>query len=79
MLSSQALKCAEDSGYHNVCRREYSQISEYFLARGGKICVKVTIYSKQLCGGMEIACRFVLGCSSRVKINRLKDPLEKCK
>ena len=46
MLSSQALKCAEESGHHNEmvghlpC--EYSQISWYFLSRGRKIYIAVT-------------------------------------
>ena len=36
---------------------EYSQISWYFLAHGGKICIKVIgrrRHSKQLCGGTAI-------------------------
>ena len=59
--------------------REYSRILWYFIARGGKICVEVTgrrRHCKQLCGGMEIPCRLVFSCSSRVKINRLKELLE---
>ena len=31
---------------------------------------------KQLCGGMEIPCTLVFSCSSKVKINRLKELLE---
>ena len=59
--------------------REYSRILWYFIAHGGKICVKVTgrrRHCKQLCGGMEIPCRLVFSCSSKVKINRLKELLE---
>ena len=59
--------------------RECSRILWYFIARGGKICVKVTgrrRHCKQLCGGMEIPCRLVFSCSSKVKINRLKELLE---
>ena len=56
--------------------REYSRILWYFIAHGGKICVKLTgrgRHCKQLCGGMEIPCRLVFSCSSKVKINRLKE------
>ena len=63
--------------------RKYSRISWHFLSRGGKIhvCVKVTsrrCHSKPLCGGMEIpcTCRLVFSCSSKVKINYLKELLE---
>ena len=59
--------------------REYSQTLWYFIARGGKICVEVTgckRHCKQLCGGMEIPCRSVFSCSSKVKINRLKELLK---
>ena len=59
--------------------REYSRTLWYFIARGGKICVEVTgcrRHCKQLCGGMEIPCRLVFSCSSKVKIKRLKDLLE---
>ena len=31
---------------------------------------------KQLCGGMEISCRLVFTCSSKEKMNRLKELLE---
>ena len=60
---------------------EYSRIlwCTSWKARGGKICVKVTgrrRHCKQLCGGMEIPCRLVFSCSSKVKINRLKELLE---
>ena len=56
--------------------REYSRILWYFIAHGGKICVELTghrRHCKQLCGGMEIPCRLVFSCSSKVKINRLKE------
>ena len=33
-------------------------------------------HCKQLCGGMEIPFRLVFICSSKVKINRLKELLE---
>jgi len=33
-------------------------------------------YFKRLCIGMEIPCRLVFSCSSKVKINRLKELLE---
>ena len=59
--------------------REYSRILWYFIARGGKICMEVTgrrRHCKQLCGGMEIPCRLVFTCSSKAKINRLKELLQ---
>ena len=59
--------------------REYSRILWYFIAHGGKICVELTgriRHRKQLCGGMEIPCRLVFSCSSKVKINRLKELVE---
>ena len=59
--------------------REYSQILWYFIAHGGKICVELTgrrRHCKQLCGGIEIPCRLVFSCSSKVKINRLKELVE---
>ena len=58
---------------------EYSRTVWYFTTRGGKICVEVTgcrRHCKQLCGGMEIPCRLVFSCSSKVKINHLKELLE---
>ena len=33
-------------------------------------------HCKQLCGGMEIPCRLVFTCSSKAKINRLKELLQ---
>ena len=59
--------------------RECSRILWYFIARGGKICVELTgrrRHCKLLCRGMEIPCRLVLSCSSKVKINRLKELVE---
>ena len=53
----------------------YSWISWYFLANGGKICLKVTgcrHHSEQLCGEMEIRCRLLFSCLSEV----LKELLE---
>ena len=58
---------------------EYSQILWYFIARGGRICVELTgcrRHCKQLCGGMEIPCWLVFSCSSKVKINHLKELME---
>ena len=55
--------------------RECSRILWYFIARGGKICVELT-GRRLLCRGMEIPCRLVLSCSSKVKINRLKELVE---
>ena len=54
---------------------EYLRTLWYFIARGGKICVEVTgrtRHCKQLCGGMEIPCRLVFSCLSKVKIKPLK-------
>ena len=59
--------------------RKYSRTLWYFIAHGGKICVEVTgcrRHSKQLCEGREIPCRLAFSCSSKVKINRLKELLE---
>ena len=59
--------------------RECSRILWYFIAHGGKICVELTgrrRHCKLLCRGMEIPCRLVLSCSSKVKINRLKELVE---
>ena len=73
----KVMKNSETVG-HLPC--EYSQICWYFLARGGKIRVEVTgrrRHCKQLCGGMEIPCRLVFSCSSKAKLNRLKELLEK--
>ena len=59
--------------------QKYSRTLWYFIACGGKICVEVTgrrRHCKQLCGGMEIPCRVVFSCLSKVKINRLKKLLE---
>ena len=59
--------------------RKYSRTLWYFIARGRKICVEVTgcrRHCKQLCEGREIPCRLAFSCSSKVKINRLKELLE---
>ena len=59
--------------------REYSRILWYFIACGEKICVELTgrrRHCRQLCGGLEIPCRLVFSCSSKVKINRLKELVE---
>ena len=74
-----AEKVVKDNETVGHLPREYSRILWYFIARGGKICVEVTgrrRNCKQLCGGMEIACRLVFTCSSKAKINRLKEILE---
>ena len=82
MLSGQAFKCGEESGSRQNNTEEnthIARISWYFLARAGKIRVEVTghrRHCKQLCGGMEIPCRLVFSCSSKVKLNRLKELLE---
>ena len=62
---------------HLLC--EYSRILWYLIARGGKKCLEVTgriRHCKQLCGGMEIPCRLVFSCSTKVKIDRLKELVE---
>ena len=74
-----AKKVVKDNETVGHLPREYSRILWYFIARGGKICVEVTgrrRNCKQLCGGMEIPCRLVFTCSSKAKINRLKELLE---
>ena len=58
---------------------EYSRILWYFIVRGGKIWVELTgcrCHCKQLCGGMDISCRLMFSCSSKVKIDRLKELVE---
>ena len=60
-----------ESANHLASTREFFF---FFIARGVKICVEVTgrrCHCKQLCGGMEIPCRLVFSCLSKVKINRL--------
>ena len=62
---------------HLLC--EYSQFLWYLISRGGKKCLEVTgriRHCKQLCGGMEIPCRLVFSCSTKVKIDRLKEFVE---
>ena len=74
-----AEKVVKDNETVGHLPREYSRILWYFIARGGKICMEVTgrrRNCKQLCGGMEIPCRLVFTCSSKAKINRLKELLE---
>ena len=59
--------------------REYSRILWYFIVRGKKIYMELTgrrRHCRKLCGGMEIPCRLVFSCSSKVKINRLKELVE---
>ena len=74
-----AVKVVKNNEIVGHLPREYSRILGYFIAHGGKICLEVTgrrRHCKQLCGGMEIPCRLVLSCTSKVKINRLKELLE---
>ena len=74
-----AMKVVKNNEIVDNLPREYSRTLWYFIARGGKICVEVTgcrRHCKHLCGGMEIPCRSVFSCSSKVKINRLKELLE---
>ena len=74
-----AEKVVKDNETVGHLPREYSRILWYFIARGRKICVEVTgqrRHCKQLCGGMEIPCRLVFTCSSKAKINRLKELLQ---
>ena len=74
-----AEKVVKDNETVGHLPRKYSRILRYFIARGGKICMEVTgrrCHCKQLCGGMEIPCRLVFTCSSKAKINRLKELLE---
>ena len=50
---------------------EYSRILGYFITHGRKIWEKVTghrCHCKYLCGGMEIPCRLVSSCLSKVKL-----------
>ena len=79
LMDKFAVKVTKNNETVGHLPREYSRISWYFLARGGKIRVEVTghrRHCKQLCGGMEIPCRLVFSCSSKVKLNRLKELLE---
>ena len=79
LMDKFAVKVLKNNETVGHLPREYLRISWYFLARGGKIRVEVTghrRHCKQLCGGMEIPCRLVFSCSSKVKLNRLKELLE---
>ena len=74
-----ALKVVENNEIVSYLPREYLQTLWYFMARGRKICMEVTgrrRHCKEMCGGMEIPCRLVFSCSSKVKINLLKELLE---
>ena len=44
----------------------YLQISRYFLANGGEVCRRH--HSKLLYGGIQIPCRLVFSCLSKVTI-----------
>ena len=64
-----AMKVVKNNEIVGNLPREYSWTLRYFIARGGKICVKVTgcrHHCKQLCEGMEIPCRSVFSCSSKM-------------
>ena len=81
LMDKFAVKVTKNSETVGRLPRDYSRISScwYFLAHGRKICVEVTgrrHNCKQICGGMEIQCRLVFSCSSKVKLNRLKELLE---
>ena len=74
-----ALKVVKNNGMVGNLPCEYLRTLWYFIACGEKIWVRVTgcrRHCKQLCGGMEIPCRLVFSCLSKVKINRLKELLE---
>ena len=74
-----AVKVVKNNEIVGNLPRKYSQTLWYFIARGGKICVEVSgrkRHCKQLCGGMEIPCRLMFSCSSKMKINCLKELLE---
>jgi len=80
VMDKFAVKVTKNSETVGHLPCEYSRICWYFLARGGKTRVEVTgrrRHCKQLCGGMEIPCRLVFSCSSKAKLNRLKELLEK--
>ena len=74
-----AVKVVKNNKIVGHLPREYLRTLWYFIARGGETCVKVTghrRHCKQLFGGMETPCRLVFSCSSKVKINHLKEILE---
>ena len=75
-----AVKVVKNNEIVGNLPRKYSQtLWHLIIARGGKIWVEVTgcrRHCKQLCEGMEIPCRLAFSCSSKVKINRLKELLE---
>ena len=74
-----AVKVVKNNEIVGHLPHKYLQTLWYFIAHGEKICVEVTgcrCHCKQLCGGMEIPCRSVFSCSSKVKINHLKEILE---
>ena len=58
---------------------EYSRILWYLIACGEKKCLDLTGpigHYKQLYGGIEIPCRLVFSCLTKVKIGGLKELLE---
>lgn len=79
LMDKFAVKVTKNSKTVGHLPCKYLRISWYFLACGRKICVEVTgrrRHCKQLCGGMEIPCRLVFICLSKVKLNCLKELLE---
>ena len=78
-LDNAVDKFAEKVVKDNETVSDLQRILWYFMARGGKIWVEVTgrrRHCKQLCRGMEIPYWLVFICSSKAKINRLKELLE---
>ena len=76
-----AVKVTKNSETFGHLPREYLRISWYFLARGRMIRVQVTGCRNHVANNFaeewrEILCRLVFSCSSKVKLNRLKELLE---
>ena len=71
-------RTTKQSAIYLASTREFCGI--LIIARGGRKDMRGLTgrrrNCKQLCGGMEIACRLVFTCSSKAKINRLKELLE---
>ena len=68
-------KTTKQSAIYRTITHEFCGILSHMVER----CVEVTgqrRHCKLLCRGMEIPCRLVLSCSSKVKINRLKELLD---
>jgi len=76
LMDKFAVKVMKNNKMVGHLPHEYSGISWYFLAHGGKIGVEVSHrrrHCKQLCGEMEIPCRLVFSLSGTVKLNCLKE------